>query len=124
MAKGPGKKKRAPTKKADSARALQKAAEEQAAQTFELRLFVTGATRQSVNAIRTIKKICEEYLPHRHTLEIVDVYQQPSLAASEHIVAAPTLIKRLPAPLRRLVGDMSNQERVLECLGLKSKRQE
>ena len=91
---------------------------------YILRLYVAGSTRKSQDAIRNIKKICEEELKGRYDLEVIDIYQQPELAKKEQLLAAPTLIKRLPLPLRRLVGDMSNKERVvvgLEILPGKSK---
>ncbi len=88
---------------------------------YILRLYVTGSTTKSVSAIANIKKICEEYLQGRYDLEIVDIYQQPSLAAGEQIIAVPTLIKKLPAPLRKLIGDMSNIEHILLGLDLKPK---
>jgi circadian clock protein KaiB len=91
---------------------------------YILRLYVTGATPQSIRAITNIKKICEEHLKNRYTLEIIDIYQQPHLAEGDQIVAAPTLIKKLPYPLKKLIGDMSNTERVLLGLDLKSKNNE
>jgi circadian clock protein KaiB len=89
---------------------------------YILRLYVTGATPQSIKAITNIKKICEEYLKNRYTLEIIDIYQQPLLAEGDQIVAAPTLIKRLPSPLKKLIGDMSNTDRVLLGLDIKPKK--
>ena len=86
-----------------------------------LRLYVTGMTPQSVRAITNVKKICEEHLQGRYELEVVDLYQQPQLAAGEQILAAPTLIKKLPLPLRRIIGDMSRTERVLVGLDLRKK---
>ena len=83
---------------------------------YVLRLYVTGATPRSVRAIENIRKICEEHLKGRYELEIVDIYQQPTLAKGEQIIAAPTLIRKLPPPLRRFIGDLSDTERVL--LGL------
>lgn len=80
---------------------------------YVLRLYVAGQTSNSLHAIANIKKICEENLHGRYTLEVIDLYQQPQLVKGEQIVAVPTLIKKLPAPLRRLIGDMSNTERVL-----------
>lgn len=91
---------------------------------YVLKLYITGATPQSIKAITNLKKICEEHLKNRYTIEIIDIYQQPSLAEGDQIIAAPTLIKKLPAPLKRLVGDMSNTERVLIGLDLKQKRYE
>lgn len=86
---------------------------------YVLRLYVAGTTPQSVRAITSIKKICEEFLKGRYSLEIVDIYQQPKLAEGEQIIAAPTLIKKLPFPLKKLIGDMSDKERVLVGLDLK-----
>jgi circadian clock protein KaiB len=73
---------------------------------YVLRLYITGSTSRSQDAIRNIKRICEEDLKGRYDLEIIDVYQQPELAKKDQILAAPTLIKQLPLPLRKLVGDM------------------
>jgi circadian clock protein KaiB len=87
-------------------------------QRYVLRLYVTGNTPRATASIRNIRKICEEHLQGRYTLEVVDIYQQPAMARDEHILAAPTLIKRLPSPLRRLVGDFSNGSRVLLGLDL------
>ena len=84
-----------------------------------LRLYITGMTSQSVRAIANVKKICEEHLQGRYELEVIDLYQQPQLAQGEQIIAAPTLIKKLPLPLRRIIGDMSKTERVLVGLDLK-----
>ncbi len=89
---------------------------------YVLRLYVTGMTPKSVRAIENLTAICEEYLPSRYELEVIDIYQRPSLLQGEQIVAVPTLIKKLPEPLRRLVGDMSNKDRVLLGLDLKSKK--
>ena len=85
---------------------------------YILRLYVTGATSRSVEAITNIKKICEEYLEGLYELEVIDLYQMPSLAKDEQIIAAPTLIKKLPLPFRRIIGDMSNKEKVLLGLDL------
>ena len=85
---------------------------------FKLRLFVTGATPNSARAIDNIMSICEEHLRERYDLEIIDVYQQPSKAASEQIIALPMLLKSFPLPLKRLIGDMSNRAKVLSGLGL------
>ncbi|MDP4224423.1 MAG: circadian clock KaiB family protein [Bacteroidota bacterium] len=84
-----------------------------------LRLYVTGTTPQSVRAIANIKRICEEHLKGRYDLEVIDLYQRPNLAQGEQIVAAPTLIKKLPSPLRRVIGDLSNTERLLVGLDIK-----
>jgi len=90
---------------------------------YILRLYITGATSRSVLAITNLKKICEEYLEGRYELEIIDLYQKPCLAKDEQIIAAPTLIKKLPLPFRRIIGDMSNKEKVLLGLDLKKVEQ-
>lgn len=89
---------------------------------YVLRLYVTGMTPRSTEAINRIKAVCEEHLKGRYDLEVIDIYQKPELAEGEQIIAAPTLIKRLPLPLSRLVGDLSNEERVLLGLDLQHKR--
>jgi circadian clock protein KaiB len=86
---------------------------------YILRLYITGTTNRSVSAITNLKKICEEYLEGRYELEVIDLYQMPRLAKDEQIIAAPTLIKKLPLPFRRIIGDMSNKEKVLIGLDLK-----
>jgi circadian clock protein KaiB len=88
------------------------------AETFELRLYVTGMTPRSTRAITAVRLLCEELLRGRYDLEVIDVYQQPGLSQREQIVATPTLIKKGPAPQRRLIGDMSNRARLLAGLGL------
>ncbi len=85
---------------------------------YQLRLFVTGASPNSTRAILNLKEICEEYLKDRYELEIIDIYQQPLMAQEEQIIAVPLLIKKSPGVERRLVGDMSNKEKVLRGLGL------
>jgi len=88
-------------------------------QRFVLRLYVTGNTVRSGQAIANIRSLCEEYLPGRYDLEVVDVYQQPEEAAKDQVIAAPTLIKELPFPVKRLIGDLSNRDKVLLGLDLK-----
>lgn len=88
-------------------------------ESYVLKLYVTGITPQSANAIANLKKICEEHLKGRYSLEVIDLYKNPALAKGEQIIAAPTLIKKLPLPLRRVIGDMSNTERVLVGLDIK-----
>jgi circadian clock protein KaiB len=90
---------------------------------YILRLYVTGSTSRSILAITNLKKICEEYLEGRYELEVIDLYKNPSLAKGEQIIAAPTLIKKLPLPFRRIIGDMSNKEKVLLGLDLKEKKE-
>src|SRR5688500_12858477 len=86
---------------------------------YVLRLYVTGMTSRSRDAFATIKAICEEHLKGRYELEVIDIYKHPSLAKDEQIVAVPTLVKKLPAPLRRLIGNLSAKERVLMGLDLR-----
>src|SRR5258706_15669864 len=86
---------------------------------YLLRLYVTGTTPRSLRAIENLHKICEEHLQGRYDLEVIDLHQQPQLAAGEQIVALPTLIKKLPAPLSRIIGDMSDTEQVLLGLHLR-----
>ena len=85
---------------------------------YVLRLFVTGMTARSSRAVNNLRSICDEYLDGRYDLEVIDIYQQPVLTKGEQIVAAPTLIKKFPLPMRRIIGDMSNRERVLLGLDL------
>jgi len=88
---------------------------------YVLRLYVTGTTPNSRRAIENVRKICEEHLQGRYELEIFDIYQQPDLAREVQIVAAPTLIKKLPLPLRKFIGDMSRTEKILLGLDVKPK---
>jgi circadian clock protein KaiB len=87
-------------------------------QVYVLRLFVAGMTARSTRAVENIRAICEEHFAGAYELEVVNLYEQPALASGEQIVAAPTCVKQLPLPTRRVIGDMSNSARVLECLDL------
>jgi circadian clock protein KaiB len=87
-------------------------------QRFVLRLFVTGNTVRSSQAVANVRALCEEYLAGRYDLEVVDIYQQPNEAAKDQIIAAPTLIKELPMPVKRLIGDLSDRDKVLVGLNL------
>jgi len=107
--------------KKTSSEKLEEAIKNSKNETYLLRLYVTGTTPKSVNAIANLKKICEEHLTGRYDLEVIDLYQKPSLARGEQIIAAPTLIRKLPLPLRRIIGDMSDTERVLVGLDLRIK---
>ena len=111
--------KRVPSATRQFERAIRRSEAEKSGRKYVLRLYVTGATQRSLQAIRNIREICETHLKGRYDLEIIDVYQQPVLAKGEQIIAAPTLIKKIPAPLRRLVGDLSDTERVLMGLDIK-----
>ncbi len=85
---------------------------------YVLRLYVTGMTPRSGRAVKNLRAICNEYLDGRYDLEIIDIYQQPVLTKGEQIIAAPTLVKKLPLPMRRIIGDMSDRDRVLVGLDL------
>ena len=88
---------------------------------YMLRLYVAGTTPHSARAITNVKEICEERLMGRYDLQVIDLYQQPMLAEGDQIIAMPTLIKTLPLPVRRIIGDLSDRERVLIGLDLKPK---
>ncbi len=103
-------------KKSRSKKSPGSPATESEAERYVLKLYVTGATERSLHAIANIKAICEQYLKDRYDLEVVDIYRRPALLRGDQIVAVPTLIKKLPVPMRRMVGDLSRTEQVL--LGL------
>jgi circadian clock protein KaiB len=109
-----------PRRTKEAQNALEKAAAKRQRQHYVLRLYIAGMTPRSTTAIQNIRKICEEHLHDRYNLEVIDIYQQPFLAEGEQILAAPTLIKKLPLPLHRFIGDMSNTERVLVGMDLRS----
>jgi circadian clock protein KaiB len=90
---------------------------------YILRLYVTGSSTHSLRAIHNLKKICEEYLSDDYDLEVIDIYENPTAAREEQIIAAPTLVKKLPRPLRKFVGDLSNTQKILVGLDI-YKRQE
>ncbi|WP_445246032.1 circadian clock KaiB family protein [Microcoleus sp. OTE_8_concoct_300] len=89
---------------------------------YILRLYISGTTLQSVTALQNIKKICEEHLQGRYELEVIDIYQQTEAIISDNIVAVPTLIKKLPMPLQKMIGNLSNTEKVLLGLNLVRKK--
>ncbi|MBK1705686.1 circadian clock KaiB family protein [Halochromatium glycolicum] len=91
---------------------------------YLLTLYVASLTPRSIVAIQSIKEFCERHLRGQYSLEIVDIYEYPSLAKSDQIIAAPTLIKRLPLPLRRLIGDMTDEHRVLVGLDLRAREED
>jgi len=86
---------------------------------YALRLYITGQTPRSLQSVENLRTLCDKYIPGQFDLEVVDIYQQPAMAAAGQIIAAPTLIKSMPLPLRRLVGDFSDSERVILGLDLK-----
>lgn len=85
---------------------------------YVLRLYVAGATVMSLRAMRNLTEFCKEYLPGRSKIEVVDIYQQPELARQHDVLAAPTLRKELPLPLRQLIGDLSDKKRLLLALNV------
>ncbi|BAV07043.1 circadian clock protein KaiB [Filimonas lacunae] len=91
---------------------------EEDSNTYVLRLFITGATPNSLRAVTNLREICEAHLPGKYTLEIVDVYQQPAVAKQEQLIALPLLIKKFPLPERRMIGDLSDRQKVLNALML------
>jgi circadian clock protein KaiB len=88
---------------------------------YELRLYVAGLTPHSQKAIRNVTAVCQEHLAGRYELQIIDIYQQPRLAKGEQIIAVPTLVKQLPHPLRKLIGNMSDRQNILVGLDLRPK---
>jgi len=85
---------------------------------YLLKLYITGASPNSIKAVNNIKSICEKYLTHRYNLEIIDIYQEPQIAKTEQLVALPLLVKLFPLPAKRLIGNMSDTSKVLEGLEL------
>jgi circadian clock protein KaiB len=85
---------------------------------YRLRLYVTGLTPRSTRAIKHVRAVCEEHLAGNYDLEVIDVYQTPARVMEDHVVAIPTLVKCAPAPVRFMVGDMSDRDRLLAGLGL------
>jgi circadian clock protein KaiB len=94
-----------------------------AAEVWELRLYVAGQTPKSLTAFANLKKLCEAHLAGRYKIEVIDLLKQPQLAMGDQIVAIPTLVRKLPEPLRKIVGDLSNTERALVGLQLRPARQ-
>ena len=104
-----------------STAAFEVAARRSLSEQYVLRLYIAGTTEASSRSVETLRAICEAHLKGRYELLVIDVFQQPTLAKDEQIIAVPTLIKKLPAPIRRIVGDLSNEQRVLIGLDLKQK---
>ena len=90
-------------------------------ETWELRLYVAGQTPKSVLAFKNLKQICEQHLQGRYEIEIIDLLQNPQLARGDQILAVPTLVRRLPEPIKKIIGDLSNKERVLVGLDLQER---
>lgn len=88
---------------------------------YVLRLYVTGLTPRSTQAIAALRALCKEHLPDRHDMEVIDLYEHPEAAKAKQLIAAPTLVRELPLPVRRLIGDLSDEQRVLAGLDLHKK---
>ena len=97
------------------------AADEPGQAVYILRLYVTGTTPKSTRAVHNLIQWCQEYLTGRYDLEVIDIYQQPALAQAEDIIAVPTLLKKQPLPVRKLLGDLSNAQQLAAGLGLSSR---
>jgi circadian clock protein KaiB len=91
----------------------------QATQLFELRLYVAGQTAKSLTALANLKRICDQHMPNRYRVEVIDLMKNPQLAQGDQILAIPTLVRRVPEPLRKIIGDLSNTERVLVGLDIR-----
>lgn len=91
------------------------------AEVWQLRLYVAGVTPKSMTAFTNLKRICEQYLGGQYSIEVIDLIEQPQLAKGDEIIAIPTLVRRLPPPIRRIVGDLSNEEKALVGLQLRSR---
>lgn len=91
----------------------------QDASRFVLQLFVAGTTQRSLRAVENIRRLCEQEIPGRYELRVIDIYRLPEMAEAGQVIAAPTLVKELPLPLRRIVGDLADEGRVMLALGLK-----
>jgi circadian clock protein KaiB len=91
----------------------EKAADSASAEKWNLRLYTAGQTPKSLTALRNLKKVCEEHLPGRYEIEVIDLLENPRLAKEHQIVAIPTLVRKLPDPLRRIIGDLSDTHRTL-----------
>jgi circadian clock protein KaiB len=109
------------SRKTSSTKRFEEAIARKSKEKYVLKLYITGMTRRSQEALRNLEKICREYLGDNYELEVIDIYQQPTLAKGDQIIAVPTLIKKLPAPLRRLIGDLSAEDRIILGLDLKSR---
>jgi circadian clock protein KaiB len=88
-------------------------------ESWDLRLYVAGQTRKSVAALANLKQLCEEHLAGKYRIEIVDLLEQPELAQNDQILAIPTLVRKLPAPMKKVIGDLSNTDRVLVGLDMR-----
>ena len=93
-----------------------------ASETFDLRLYVAGQTPKAVRAFANLRKICDEHLAGRYRIEVIDLVDNPALGRGDQILALPTLVRRLPTPIKKIIGDLSNTERVLVGLDMRPRR--
>ena len=107
--------------KGDATERFERLAAQPDEQRYVLRLYISGLTPRSTKALATIRQVCQDRLQDRYQLEVIDLFQSPDLAETDEIIATPTLVKELPQPLRRLVGDLSNVERLLVGLNLRKR---
>jgi circadian clock protein KaiB len=98
---------------------LDESKDEAGSERYELRLYVAGQTPTSMKAVENLKRICEEHLKGRYRIEVIDLVKKPQLAAGDQIIAIPTLVKRLPEPVRKIIGDLSNTEKTIVGLDIK-----
>jgi len=106
-------------RKTSATKAMEKAVSRASAEKYVLKLYITGMTPRSREALHNLRKVCHDHLGDNYDLEVIDIYQQPTLAKGDQIIAVPTLIKKLPLPLRRLIGDLSREDRIVLGLDLK-----
>ena len=109
------------THKTSATETMEQALAHKSKEKYVLKLYITGMTPRSQEALRNIKRILHEHLGDNYELEVIDIYQQPSLAKGDQIIAVPTLVKKLPTPIRKLIGDLSQEDRILLGLDLKPK---
>jgi circadian clock protein KaiB len=103
----------------ETAGKVQGSSDGQDQESFDLRLYVAGHSPKSVQAIENLRRVCDEYLPGRYHIELIDLVEHPKLARGDEIIAVPTLVRRLPEPMRKIIGDLSDTERVLVGLQLR-----
>jgi circadian clock protein KaiB len=105
---------------AKTSKAIKKKTSKPKEERWELRLYIAGNTPKSMTALANLKKYCQLHLRDKYTLEVIDLLVQPQLAAGDQILAIPTLVRKVPAPIRKIIGDLSNEEKVLVGLNLKA----
>jgi circadian clock protein KaiB len=112
------KTKKPKTAKRPASKGSKKGSKTEAADPYHLRLYVAGQGPKSLTALANLRKVCDEYMPGKYKIEVIDLSKNPQLAAGDQILAVPTLVRRLPEPLRRIIGDLSNKEKLLVGLDL------